>query len=385
MWGVRLSLPATGCSALEAEIDGKARSMVLHVRGVLLPDDEVRDLWLTEDTVSWEPIPGAQTVSTEGFIMPGLVDAHCHIGIAYGARPVATVQEARELAYIDRAAGVLAIRDAGSPLPYPELDDEVGLPRLARAGRHVAPPQRYLRGLGVEVTGEDVADEVITQAKLGNGWVKLVGDWIDRGVGDLAPTWEADTLRAAVAAAHAVGSRITAHTFSEEAVEILVRAGIDSIEHGTGLSLDLIDTMARNKTALVPTMINIATFDGIADQAAPKFPTYAAHMRRLKAGFPEVVRAAVEAGVPVFVGTDAGGGIRHGLAAQEMLLLHEQAGMPIEAVLKAASWGARAWLGFPGLTHGGWPDLVVYDADPRVDLRVVQAPRHIILRGRVIS
>ncbi|GAA2513945.1 amidohydrolase family protein [Pilimelia columellifera] len=359
--------------------------MTLHVRGVVLPDDEVRDLWLTEDTVSFAPLPGARTLSTEGFILPGLVDAHCHIGIAYGARPVASVDEARQLATIDRDAGVLAIRDAGSPLPYPELDDEPGMPRLARAGRHVAPPRRYLRDIGVEVVAEDVADEVVNQARAGNGWVKLVGDWIDRGVGDLAPAWEADTLRAAVAAAHAVGARITAHTFSEEAVEILVRGRIDSIEHGTGLSLDLIDTMARNGTALVPTMINIATFDEIADHAAPKFPGYAAHMRALKARFPQVVGAAHEAGVPVFVGTDAGGGIRHGLAAEEMLLLHEQAGMPVEAVLRAASWGAREWLGFPGLVHGGWPDLVVYDADPRVDLRVVRAPRHIVLRGRVID
>ena len=53
-------------------------------------------------------------------------------------------------------------------------------------------------------------------------------------------------------------------------------------------------------------------------------------------------------------------------------------------VLRAASWGARDWLGFPGLVEGGLADLVVYDTDPRADLRVVQAPRRIILRGRVL-
>ncbi|HWG99875.1 MAG TPA: amidohydrolase family protein, partial [Pilimelia sp.] len=336
------------------------------------------------DRVSLEPLPGAVTLCTDGFILPGLVDAHCHLGIARGARPIGSLDEARRLAALDRDAGVLAIRDAGSPYPYPELDDDPDVPRLARAGRHVAPPRRYLRDIGLEVPAEEVAAAVTAQAKAGTGWVKLVGDWIDRGVGDLAPAWDADTLRAAVDAAHAAGARIAAHTFSEEAVDILVRAGVDSVEHGTGLSLELIDTMARNRTALVPTMINIATFGDIAAQARPKFPGYADHMLALRDRFPEVVRAAHEAGVPLYVGTDAGGGIDHGLAAEEMLLLHERAGLSAVDVLAAASWGAREWLGFPGLVAGGLPDLVVYDADPRVDLRVVRAPRHIVLRGRVV-
>lgn len=285
---------------------------------------------------------------------------------------------------MDRDAGVLAIRDAGSPFPYPELDDEPDLPRLARAGRHVAPPKRYLRDIGVEVGAAEVTATVAAQAAAGNGWVKLVGDWIDRGVGDLAPAWDADTMTAAVQAAHAAGVRAAVHTFSESAVEIMVRAGVDSVEHGTGLSLDLIDLMARQGTALVPTMINIRTFGGIADQARAKFPGYADHMLALRDRFPTVVRSAYEAGVPIYVGTDAGGGIDHGLAAEEMLLLHEQAGMSAVDVLAAASWRAREWLGFPGLVEGGLADLVVYPEDPRADLRVVRTPSRIVLRGRVV-
>ncbi|MEU7573105.1 amidohydrolase family protein [Micromonospora sp. NPDC049240] len=358
--------------------------MALHVRGVFLPDDEVRDVWLVGDRVTFEPVPGAETVADGGFVLPGLTDAHCHIGIARGGAPITGLDQARELARIDRDAGVLAIRDAGSPYPYPELEDEPELPRLARAGRHVAPPKRYLRDIGVEVDAAEVAATVAAQAAAGNGWVKLVGDWIDRGVGDLAPAWDADTMTAAVAAAHAAGVRAAVHTFSESAVEIMVRAGVDSVEHGTGLSLDLIDLMARQGTALVPTMINIRTFGHIAEQARPKFPGYADHMLALRDRFPEVVRAAHEAGVPIYVGTDAGGGIDHGLAAEEMLLLHEQAGMPAEDVLAAASWRAREWLGFPGLVEGGLADLVVYAADPRRDLRVVRTPSRIVLRGRVI-
>ncbi|WP_444950281.1 amidohydrolase family protein [Micromonospora ureilytica] len=358
--------------------------MALHVRGVLLPDDEVRDLWLVGDRVTFNPVPGAETVVDGGFVLPGLVDAHCHIGIARGGAPITSLEQARELAHTDRDAGVLAIRDAGSPYPYPELDDAPDLPRLARAGQHVAPPKRYLRDIGVEVDATEVAATVAAQARAGNGWVKLVGDWIDRGMGDLAPAWDADTLTAAVQAAHNAGVRAAVHTFSESAVEIMVRAGVDSVEHGTGLGLGLIDEMARQGTALVPTMINIATFGGIAEQARGKFPGYAEHMLALRDGFPEVVRAAHEAGVPIYVGTDAGGGIDHGLAAEEMLLLHERAGMAPIDVLAAASWGAREWLGFPGLVEGGLADLTVYPEDPRSDLRVVRAPSRTILRGRVI-
>ena len=83
-------------------------------------------------------------------------------------------------------------------------------------------------------------------------------------------------------AAHAAGVRAAVHTFSEEGVEVMVRAGVDSVEHGTGLTLDLIDEMARRGTALVPTMINIRTFGKIADQARERFAGYADHMIALR-------------------------------------------------------------------------------------------------------
>src|SRR3954466_1467968 len=147
--------------------------MALHVRGAVLPEGAVRDLWLVGDRVTFEPVRGAETISDGGFIVPGLVDAHCHLGIAYGAKPISGLDQARELAVIDRDAGVLALRDAGSPFPYPELDDEPEIPRLARAGRHVAPPRRYLRDIGVEVAAEDVTAPVAAQAKAGKSWGRV--------------------------------------------------------------------------------------------------------------------------------------------------------------------------------------------------------------------
>jgi imidazolonepropionase-like amidohydrolase len=159
---------------------------------------------------------------------------------------------------------------------------------------------------------------------------------------------------------------------------------VDSVEHGTGLSADDIAEMAARGTALVPTMINVETFESIASRADAKFPGYAAHMRRLGERFPAVVAAAYEAGVPIYVGSDAGGGIGHGEAVSEMLLLRERAGMSTVDVLRAGSWGAREWLGFAGLTEGGLADLAVYDDDPRVDLEVLRTPRLLVLRGRPV-
>jgi imidazolonepropionase-like amidohydrolase len=106
-------------------------------------------------------------------------------------------------------------------------------------------------------------------------------------------------------------------------------------------------------------------------------------MAALHDRFPSVVRAAHEAGVPIYVGTDAGGGIRHGLVAEEILALHA-AGLPATDILAAASWRAREWLGFAGLVEGGLADLVVYPADPRTEPAVVRHPRRIVLRGEVI-
>jgi imidazolonepropionase-like amidohydrolase len=225
-------------------------------------------------------------------------------------------------------------------------------------------------------------DVVAEQAAAGDGWVKLVGDWIDRGVGDLAPLWSDDVLAAAIDAAHGAGARVTAHVFGAAAIPGLVRAGIDCIEHGTGLTDDLIAEMAERGTALVPTLINVENFPGIADQAS-RYPAYADHMRRLHAGAYETVRRAVEAGVPVYAGTDAGGGIDHGRLADEVIALH-RAGLSTTDALGAASWAARDWLGRPGLEPGARADLVVYRRDPRQDLSVLHEPALIMLRGRPV-
>jgi imidazolonepropionase-like amidohydrolase len=355
---------------------------VYRLRGVLLPDERETELYVDATTgrLVEEPLPGTQTVLDSGWIVPGLVDAHCHVGL--GPSGPVDLDEADAQARTDRDAGTLLIRDCGSPVDTRPLQVREDLPEIIRAARHVARPKRYIPGLAAELDDPAMLPEVVVeQAAAGDGWVKLVGDWIDRGVGDLAPLWPDDVLVAAIDAAHAAGARVTAHVFGTDALPGLVHAGIDCIEHGTGLTDDLIAEMARRGTALVPTLINVDTFPGIADGAG-KYPAYAAHMRALHAGARDVVRRALAAGVPVYAGTDAGGGIAHGRIADEIAALHE-AGHP-DAV-GAASWAAREWLRRPGLRPGAPADLVVYAADPRADPAVLREPVLVMRRGRVFA
>lgn len=352
----------------------------LHLHGVVLPDGEPRDLWLVDGLVRTEPAADATTVCRDGWILPGLVDAHCHIGLGSDGPVDAAAAEAQ--AATDRDAGTLLIRDAGSPVDTHWIDQRDDLPRLIRAGRHIARPKRYLRNYAAEIEPDALIDEVARQALGGDGWVKLVGDWIDRDRGDLAPLWPQEVATAAIAKAHELGARVTAHCFGEESVQQLVGAGIDGIEHGTGLDGQTIALMARRQVGLVPTMVNLENFPGFADAGQEKFPRYAAHMRDLYARRFATLGQAVEAGVPVYAGTDAGGTLGHGLIAGEIELLARLGGA--EFALGAASWRSRQWLGAPPLAEGAWADLVVYDADPRREVGVVRAPRLVILRGRVV-
>jgi hypothetical protein len=292
-------------------------------------------------------------------------------------------ETAEQQAATDRDAGTLLIRDAGSPVDTHWIDERADLPRIIRAGRHIARPQRYIRNYAEEVDPEALVAEVARQAVRGDGWVKLVGDWIDRDVGDLAPLWPVEVAAAAIARAHDLGARVTAHCFGEESVHELVRAGIDGIEHGTGLDAETIALMAERGVALVPTLINLENFPAFADAGEARFPAYARHMRALHARRFDTIAAAIDAGVPVYAGTDAGGSIGHGLVATEIGMLAALG--EAEFALGAASWRAREWLGAPLVVDGAWADLVVYDADPRLDPEVTQHPSLVILRGRVVA
>jgi len=246
--------------------------MALHLRGVFLPDETERDAWLVDGRLTFDrPSGDADTIASSGWVLPGFVDAHCHVGLSpTGHEPDPDGQAKQALR--DRDAGALLLRDAGSPVDNRSVQQRDDLPRLIRAGRHIARPKRYIRGLGIEVEPDGLVAEVERQVAAGDGWVKIAADWIDRDLGDLAPVWPDDVLAEAIGRAHELGARVAAHVFGEDALPGLIAAGLDSIEHGSGLTDDLIELAAASGAAVVPTLINIDNNPSIAAGAAMTIP-----------------------------------------------------------------------------------------------------------------
>lgn len=367
--------------------DAAPASTVLHLTGPVLVDEttEVTEAWVVDGRIRHERPdlpPGTEVRRIDGYAVPGLADLHCHLGIADGGGGT-TLVEARRQALTDRDTGVLLIRDAGSIIDNSPLQQQRDLPRLIRCGRHLARTRRYLIGYAHELEPEQLPEAVAVEAQRGDGWVKLVGDWIDRSVGDLTPCWDAETFAAAARSAHAHGARITAHTFAEDTLPLLLDAGFDCLEHATGLTAETIERASTTRTPVVTTLVNVDEFEAYACQGEKKFPQYASHMRALRAGRFDRTRDALDAGVPLLVGTDAGGVLGHGIIHDELDEL-AAAGLTGTQILTAAAWEPRRFLGVSSLEDGADADLLVVPRDPREDHTALRERTHVVLRGEVV-
>jgi imidazolonepropionase-like amidohydrolase len=199
--------------------------------------------------------------------------------------------------------------------------------------------------------------------------------------GVVTPAFPADALAEAARVVHAAGGKITAHVTVPEAIDAVLAAGFDAIEHGTLMRPDQVDAVAASGTALVPTLL----IGGDILKAVRGFggdDTAVDRMRRGMAAQGEVVRAAAEQGVPVLAGTDAGM-VSHGQVATEIAMLL-RAGLSPAAALGAGSWNARSYLGLPGIEEGAPADLVGFRDDPRQDVDELRRPVLILLNGRRI-
>lgn len=357
----------------------------LHLTGPIVvgDDDERAQAWVVGGRITYErPHHSGAVTTVAGTVIPGLVDMHCHVGLDAGGavEPDLALKQAQ----VDRDAGTLLIRDAGSPLDTRFIQTRDDMPRLIRSARFIARPKRYLRHYAREIEPEQLPHVAAEEARDGDGWVKLIGDWIDRDAGDLTPLWTRTQLVEALAAVHGQGARATVHAFSEEAIGPLLDAGIDCIEHGTGMTEEHMRIAAQRGIPVVPTMLQVDQFAGFADAGEAKFPRYAARMRAMYDRRREHVRHLWEAGVSLLVGTDAGGTLGHGLLPQEAALM-VAAGVPAPDAVAGASWRARAFLGADTLTEGASADLVVYQTDPRGDIAALAAPQHVVLRGARVA
>ena len=350
----------------------------LHVRGTILPDGVTRDLFVVGDRISFAEPDAAETISDGGWITPGLVDAHAHLAMAPPGAPGSVEEAIRASAAQQLDAGVLLVREPGSPAGHAADDLGAGLPRTITAGNFLAPPGRYFPGLAREVAEASLPAAAAEEARAG-GWVKIVGDFLD-DTGRVTPTWSPAALADAAEAAHQAGARITMHATIPQSIERAIEAGFDAIEHGHGATEDHLRAMAIAGIALVPTLLIRAYVRDMVTRL-PLHPESRDTWLREVDGHLHVVRAADAAGVALYAGTDAGA-VEHGLVASEIALLRD-AGLSDEAALAAGSWAARAWLGLPGIEEGGPADLVVFPDDPREDPDALRRPSLILLRGTV--
>jgi imidazolonepropionase-like amidohydrolase len=196
-------------------------------------------------------------------------------------------------------------------------------------------------------------------------------------------------LQAAVETAHGLGRRVAAHAHGIEGIRNAVAAGVDTIEHGTYLHQDpaVATQMAERGIALVPTLKAGAL---LADPPGPGIPAEIvekARAARDHAG--RSFRLAMEAGVPIAMGTDAATSFNyHGQNADELALMVEAGMTPMQAITATTSTGARA-LGrdheLGTLQPGLLADLIVVRGNPAVDVSLLrQPPQAVFLGGRLV-
>jgi imidazolonepropionase-like amidohydrolase len=344
--------------------------MVLRVRGRALPGGEAVDLYADGDRWTTDPVPGADLVA-QGWLLPGLVDAHTHPGFEKPGDPLDDELLRADLREHARA-GVTLIRSPGlAGWPPPWFGEDPDLPRAAWAGPWIAQPGQFYDGMGVRAAPADLP-ALAAQHAARSGWVKIIADWT------AGPVVSAEVLADVVCRVHAAGGRVAVHSQQAEGGANAVAAGVDSLEHGMCLDPELLHRMAAQGTALIPTLSVIE--DGL--RRALDRP--AGPLRDWYIGGASVhgalAAAAAEAGVRVLAGTDSR---PHGRIGDEVRAL-AAAGVPVHDALGAASWVAREYLGLAGLTEGSPADAVVYASDPRDDLRQLDHPVAVILRGTLL-
>jgi imidazolonepropionase-like amidohydrolase len=357
----------------------------MHVRAVVLPDGVERDLYVADGRFVDAKQCGAETLHTGGYVLPGLVDMHNHLSLRSPAGDSAPPEErVRASGRQEVSRGVLALREPGSPdRGSAGLGPDDGCPRVITAGRFLSPPGGYFPGLAREVSASELPDAVEDEARASGAWVKLIGDFLGQD-GRLRANWPPEALVEATSRAHDLGCRVAIHVMTEPVIETAIDAGVDSLEHGTGMRPDYIQAMAARGIAWVPTLAADGAAGAVAFAESIGMPADTVDwIRNAYERTPAMIALAAASGVRVLAGTDAGQ-FPHGALVEQIHLLRA-AGMSVEQALAAASWDARAYLGLPGIEPGAPADFVVYASDPRADLETLHHPELIVLDGRVMA
>jgi imidazolonepropionase-like amidohydrolase len=356
----------------------------LHIHAVELPyGRRVRDLWVTsEGFITSTPQEGAKTLEGR-FVAPGMVDAHVHLSIDFAGLglPHGDPQLVTRNAALHVEMGVLAVRDAGYVQQLPL--DGVILPQrpvIARSGWISVPTGRFFPGVDIgKLTdpGQLVA-RVHETADAGIKWFKVIADFpgADMNLFTAPLNYSIEELRDAARAAHARGMMFMAHSTGPHVGDI-VEAGADAIEHGTGITPEVVRLMADRGSNWTPTLATVEAFlRKFEDAGAPT-----SIRQEWDDRMSECLPLAVSLGVPVMVGSDE---LAHGCSDGEMEAMVRH-GLTTSQVLACATVTARRVLGLPGIEEGAVADLVIWKEDPRLDLNVLRRPLAVVAEGKIVG
>ncbi len=364
------------------------------------------------------PIPDNATVidATGKSVLPGLIDTHVHFITEYPdtLRDLLTPPTLAILLMLPRMratldAGVTTVRDAGGAPAGVKMAIERGIvtgPRmqvsisiLSQTGGHGDSFYPCCTDLGFGAKLYDVPNGVCDGIeevrkttrevlRAGADWIKLAttGGVLSTADATTSSQFTLEEIETAVYEAAAQEKRCMAHAQGTQGIKNALRAGVASIEHGIYLDNEAIDLMLELDAYLVPTLV--APLDVIAfskDHPDLLPPMMAAKAYDVVETHQQSFRKAVEAGVKIAMGTDAGVGI-HGGNGRELDLMVQHGMTPMQAIQASTLHAARLLhldkvLGT--LEQGKLADLIIVDGDVLDNIKRIADPANVqlVLKG----
>lgn len=377
---------------------------------------EVRDGYVMPDQVSGAANAAVIDLKNQ-FVMPGLIDSHTHIlsqqeangreirvtrssefstlmGVEFGMRTLRAGFTSIRNVGADRNA-IFALRDA--------INQGIVMgPRIKAAGQGLSPTGGHgdAGGFRDDIfphphSGicDGVAEcrkAVRTQIKFGADHIKYVatGGVLSQTATGTGQQFTDEEQVALVEAAHAMGRKVAAHAHGKIGLEAALRAGVDSIEHGSYLDQETAELFVQTGAYYVPTLIAGYTVERIATER-PDFFVPAVRQKALEVGpiMKNALSIAYENGVKIAFGTDAGVN-DHGTNAYEMVLMNE-AGMPERDILISATVNAADLMDLTDITGtieaGKDADIIASRLSPLDDISTLLQPTFVMARGNQVN